>query len=80
MGAGADGEIEVGLGDLELLKEDVRHEGVVVLPGVDQRLPQAVLAEGGEDGSGFHEIGAGTDDVKYVHEKRPISSRDNAAG
>ena len=67
VGAGADREIEIGFRNFELLKKDVRHERVVVLTGVDERLANAVLPECGEHGSGFHEIRSGTDNVENVH-------------
>ena len=67
MRAAADGKVEVRFRNSELLKEDVRHEGVVVLTGVDERLTDAVLPECSDHGSGFHEIWSSTDDVKNVH-------------
>ena len=39
VGAGADLEHVVGGGHAELLEEDLRHQPVVVLAGVDDRVP-----------------------------------------
>lgn len=36
MGAGADLEVVIGLGDSQFAEEDPGHGGVVVLPRVDQ--------------------------------------------
>ena len=68
---GAHREIDVRLGNPELLEEDVRHERVVVLAGVDDRLPDAVVPQRGDDRRRLHEIGSRSDDVKNVHQLSP---------
>ena len=71
VGAGTDFQVVVGLRHFQLLEKYVRHGGVVVLPGVDQSLPHSGMRrQRAQDGSGFHEIRPGADDVKNVHMNR----------
>ncbi len=52
----------------ELLKEDIGHVEVVMLAGVNQRLPHMiVLTEGLNDRRGFHEVRPRSDYMDNVH-------------
>src|SRR5581483_2004322 len=52
----------------KLLKEDVRHIYVVMLPGVHQQLPDwAVFLQLAKQRSGFHEIGTRPNYVQNKH-------------
>ena len=71
MGAGADPEVEVGLGDAQLVEEDLRHVGVVVLAGVEDGLldlRREKVAHRTADGGGFDDLGACPDDGEYLHD------------
>ncbi len=61
--AGAHAEVEVGLGQTQLLEEDLRHAPVVVLTGVDDLLLGTGRLERGDDGRGLDEVRPGADDV-----------------
>ena len=61
-------QVHIRSRNAELLKEDVRHIGIVVLAGVDERLNDVFARfERVHHGRHFHEIRAGADNVKYVH-------------
>ena len=71
MGAGADTEVEVGLGNAEFVEEDLRHVGIVMLSGVEDFF----FNLGGEnvfhrtaDGCGLDDLGTCPDDGKYFHD------------
>ena len=49
-------------GHAQIFEEDLRHGGVVVLPGVDQFVGDPRLAKGGVNGRRFHEVRSGSDD------------------
>ena len=88
MAAGAHAQVDVRLGQLQVLEEHLRHVvahsswtlswtgqyrakyRVVVLAGVHQELLELlrVLRHLPHDGGGFHEVGAGTDDVEDFHQ------------
>ena len=51
----------------QLLEEDLRELVVVVLPGVDDNLVEAVLAEGDRGGRGLDELGAVAHDRGDFH-------------
>src|ERR1700722_6538299 len=73
MRAGANRQIQVGWWKTELLKENIRHIDVVMLPGVDEGLRDvAAVLECSENGSDLHEIGARSDNVKYFQGIRPV--------
>ena len=63
LAAGADTEIEVGPGQLEIAEEDRRQRIVVVLTGVDETLLDAPRPEVGDDRGRLHEVRPGADDV-----------------
>ena len=66
VGPGADLEVDVRIGDAELVEEDARHLVVVVLAGVKKRLAVAPPKDAG-DRPGFDELGACADDGQDVH-------------
>ena len=66
--AGADFEIDVGLGQGELLEKYLGHVGVVVLAGVHQHLTDIhFLSKHLHHRRYFHKIWSGTDDVENFH-------------
>jgi hypothetical protein len=68
MCARTDGQVHIGRRDVELLEEHIRHIDVIVLAGVDEGLGHiCVVFQGVQDGDDLHEVGARSDDVKYVH-------------
>ncbi len=56
-------EVQVRLGQAELLEEDVGQAAVVVLAGVDEALLDARRPERGDDGRGLDEVRPRADDV-----------------
>ncbi len=54
----ADAEAVGGLRELELLEENLRQLGVVVLPGVERDLVDSPLPEGDREGRRLDELGA----------------------
>ncbi len=68
VGSGADAEMNIGLGKLEIVEEDPRHVLVVVLPRMDQRaFEAAALPELADERRRLHEIRAGADDDGRLH-------------
>ncbi len=64
----ANRQVHVRSGNAELLKEDVRHIGVVVLASMDERLNDVLARfKRVHHRRHFHEIWASADDVQYVH-------------
>jgi hypothetical protein len=61
-------QVNVWFWNSELLEEDIRHIGVVMLASVYQRLPDARLPNGSQNGGRFHEIRSCTYNVQDVHE------------
>ena len=62
LGTSANAQIDIGLGDIELLKEGLAHVFVVVLPSVDQPITDALafllsLLYGVNQRRNLHEIG-----------------------
>ena len=62
--AGADAQVRDRLGQAQVGEEDVRHQRVVVLTGVDDALPHTELAECSHHRGRFHEIGTSTQNVQ----------------
>ncbi len=63
--AGADFEIDVGLGDAHLAEEDVGELFVIVLAGVNEDgVDFGMAAHFAEERSDFGEVGTGSDDVE----------------
>ena len=58
----ADPEAVRGLRELELLEENLRQLGVVVLPGVERDLVDSPLSERDREGRGLDELGPVSDD------------------
>ncbi len=68
VGAGADAEVDIGLGEAQLMEEHVGHVRVVVLACMDEPLRHPfALGEGSEHWRGFHKVGPGTNDVDDLH-------------
>ena len=67
--AGADLEHVVGGGHAELLQEDLGHQPVVVLTGVDDRVaaPGVTRPQGADHRRRLDEVGPGADDVEDPH-------------
>ena len=62
-------------GDAQIVEEDVRHHGVVVLAGVDNHVLDVRLGgEGLRDRAQLDELRPGPDDAEYLHEL--VSFRD----
>jgi hypothetical protein len=68
VGAGADSEITVRLGQSELLKKNIRHRGVIMLAGVNEGLENSGEGQGTQNGRSLHEVGASAYDVEDSHE------------
>jgi hypothetical protein len=60
-------EVPARLGDGEIAEEDVGHDGVVVLAGVDEVGLVARLAQRGDERADLDEVGAGTNDGDQAH-------------
>ena len=61
-------EINVGRGNFELLKEHIRHVGVVVLSSMNKSLLYlGILLERAQHRRDFHQIRPGTHYVKNMH-------------
>ena len=62
-------QVDVGVGESELVEEHARHLAIVVLARVDQKLNELAgsTAHGRHDGRDFHEVGTRADDVKDPH-------------
>ena len=73
VGAGADAEEDVGLGQPELVEEDVGHLRVVVLARVDERDLDSGLLERAVDGRRLHEVRARADHEGDVPMRPPAS-------
>ena len=65
--AGADAEVDVRCGDLQVGEEDVRHQGVVVLAGVDDDVVVARRLQGCGDRCQLHELRPGANDAEDLH-------------
>ena len=69
MTAGADLEIDIRLGDIQLVKEELAHVLIVVLPGVnEQSFEVAVFVERTHDRCDLHKVGprpADADDLSH---------------
>jgi hypothetical protein len=65
----SDLEHVVGGGHAELLEEDLRHQPVVVLAGVDDRVAalRQARAQGGDHRCRLHEVGPGPDHIDDPH-------------
>ena len=78
VGAGADFEIDIWLGNIQFFEEHVRHLIVVVLACVDEKRIErgavGLLAaiHSTHDGSDFHEVGPCSGYEYYLH--NPISA------
>ena len=57
-----------GLGQAELVEEDLGELPVVVLPGVDYRLVDARVAQRNRHGAGLDELRTVADDRQNLHE------------
>ena len=53
---------------VELLEEDIRERGVIVLPRVHENFG-VLSAQYAAEGSGLDELGSGTDDRGHFHER-----------
>ena len=67
-------KIIVRPGDSHLLKEDVRHIGVIVLTGVDKNLP-VFAPESARTGRSFDKLRPGSDDGNDLHFRAPRCCR-----
>ena len=69
----SDLQVNVGSRHRELLKEDIGHVEVVMLAGVNQRLPHMiVLTDGLNDRRGFHKVRPRSDYMDNVHIEIPV--------
>ncbi len=62
--AGTHAEVRDRLGKPEVGEEDVGHERVVVLPGVDDALPDPQLGQAAHDGRRLDEVGTSAQHVQ----------------
>ena len=64
MGASPDVEPDVGLANPEFVEEHLRHGGVVMLTGMDERVFERLgtLGQSRDDRRDLHEVGTGADD------------------
>ena len=65
MGARADVEVDVRLGQVQLTEEDPGHRLIVVLARVDEDLLDSPATERTDDRGGLHEVGSRPDHVCY---------------
>ena len=74
MRSAGDAEVIVRPGDSHLLKEDVRHIGVIVLTGVDKNL-SVFAPESTRTGRSFDKLRPGSDDGNDLHFRAPRCCR-----
>jgi len=73
--AGADVEKVVRLRHRQVVEEDVRHRGVVVLAGVDQHLVDPATPERGDHWSRLHQVRSRADDGQDLpHQRSTLST------
>src|SRR5262245_28826171 len=64
MATGTNVQINIGARDVQLIKENARKLGIIMLPCVDQPLCKTtLLRHGGNDWSHFHEIWSGSNNM-----------------
>jgi len=66
----ADAEIEMGLGNAQLIKENVRHSRIIVLPRMDNDLLDAQLTGGSTDRPQLYELGPGANDGENLQREK----------
>ena len=68
MASRTDSQVDIRRGNFQLLKEHIRHVGVVMLAGVNQGLPESgILLERAHYRRNFHQIRPGAHYVKNMH-------------
>ncbi|BCB21360.1 hypothetical protein OCUBac02_42540 [Bosea sp. ANAM02] len=72
-------EVVAGLGDIELIEEDVRHQRIEVLPRMSDDLGHAGLRDRAADGSGFDELGPSAQDGKNLNHDRSDAGQPTSA-
>ena len=68
MAAAADSQMDMGIGQFQVLEKGVRHVDVVMLTGVDDyRIGPGLLFQGMVERGDLHEVGPGRGDQMNFH-------------
>lgn len=67
MRTGADPQVQIRLGEIEFIEEDLRHPVVVVLAGMHQVLSMAGLTQCSANGCSLYELRPNADNGQHLH-------------